>query len=356
MTLVRRCALLLLGLLTITGCGAGDTPAGLAYVSNQDDDVSVIDLATMTTVGKIATGAAGPRGIGISEDGKLLVTANRDAGNVSVIERSSGKLLRQVQIGENPEFVRVRGALAFVSFEPESKGGPPPKPGSPEALELEKQREQEGTVPAQVAVVDLEQGKVLRNIVGGVETEGIEFSTDGQHILITNEADDTISVHDIASGKMIKSIETTKYGARPRGIKRAPDGKSYLATLEFGNKVLVLDARFEPVKTFPTGEVPYGIAFDRKGERLFVALARGKALQVFDAKTYTEIKRVPTGERCWHFSFTPDDSQILVACGRSHEVVVIDAAKLEVSKRITGKALPWGVVTWPRSVGSLDAP
>jgi len=46
----------------------------------------------------------------------------------------------------------------------------------------------------------------------------------------------------------------------------------------------------------------------------------------------------------------------LLACGRSDEVIVIDADKLEVTKRITGFAMPWGVVTYPKSIGSLDQP
>ena len=335
--------------------------AGLAYVSNQEGEISVIDLGTLETVGGIAPGSSSPRGIGVSEDGKHLITANRDDGNVSIIERETGKLAKQVEIGENPEFVRVRGGRAFVSYEPESEGGPPPAPGSPEALALEKKRAEakekgDDDERAQIAVVDIEKGEVLRRIEGGMETEGIEFSADGKNILITNEADDTITVHDIESGKQIKSIDTKPHGPRPRGIKMAPDGKSYVATLEHGNKLLVLDEKFDPVKTVPTGNVPYGVAFDRKGERLFVALAHGKALQVFDAKTFAPIKEVPTGTRCWHFTFTPDDKQILVACGRSNEVVVIDAATLIEVKRIEDKKLPWGIVTWPKSVGSLDVP
>lgn len=357
-----RAGLLALMLFT-AACGAQGPAAGtpaLAYVSNQDGDITVIDLASLKTVGSIAPGAAGPRGIGISADGRLLVTANREAGNVSILDRASGKLIRQVEIGENPEFVRIRGQQAFVSYEPESDGGPPPKPGTPEFEALEKKKaaahEDEDSEPAQIAVVDLLKGELTHRIVGGLETEGIEFSADGAHILITNEADDTITVHEIASGKQVKRIDTTPYGPRPRGIKMAPDGKRYIATLEFGNQLLELDAQFNPVRTAPTGKVPYGIAFDRKGEKLYVALAHGKALQVFDAATLKPLAEVPTGTRCWHFTFTPDDAQILVACGRSHEVVVIDAKTLKEVARIQDKQLPWGIVTWPKSVGSLDVP
>jgi YVTN family beta-propeller protein len=347
----------LIGLLGLAGtpAGAGDGK-GMAYVTNQNGDVTVIDLGTLETVAEIDVGAEGPRGLGVTGDGKLLVTANGEAGNLSVIDRASGKLIKQIPIGKNPEFVRIRGDHAFVSFEPAAVGGPPPKPGSAEAKALEEEREKEDAEPAKIAVVDLKQGKVIRSITGGMETEGIEFSADGKMILVTNEADENVSVHEIATGKLVKKIDTKKYGNRPRGIKMAPNGEFYVASLEYGNKLVVLDSKFNVVKVAPTGEVPYGLAFDRTGERLFVALAKGKALQVFDTATWQPIKNVPTGERCWHFTFTPDDSQILVACGRSHEVVVIDAATLEPVKRIADKKMPWGVVTYPKSVGSLDVP
>lgn len=331
-------------------------PGGQAYISNQAGNISVVDLATLEVTGEIDAFGKEPRGIGVTADGKWLITANRSDGNISVIDRTTGKLLKNIVIGKNPEFVRTRGHFAFVSFEPSSTGGPPPKPGSPEAMAAEKAKDDDDESPAYIAVVDLNAGKVLRRIRGGMETEGIEFSADGKHILVTNEADDNITVHNIASGKKVKTIDVKPYGDRPRGIKRAPDGKSYVATIEHGNTLVVIDAKYNVVKSVPTGDTPYGLAFDRSGERLFVANSKSKNLQVYNAKTYETVQTVPTGERCWHFSFTPDDSQILVACGRSNEVVVIDAKTLEPVKHIDDKKLPWGLVTYPKAFGSLDQP
>ncbi len=346
----------LLGAVLLAGMPALAADKGMAYVTNQKGNVTVIDLNTLSTVSEIDVGAEGPRGIGVTADGKLLVTANGDDGDISIIDRVAGKVLKRIPIGKNPEFVRVRGDIAFVSFEPASKGGPPPKPGSAEARALEQEREEEDEEPAKIAVVDLKQGKVLREIVGGMETEGIEFSADGKKILITNEADENISVHEIETGKLVKKVSTKEYGNRPRGIKISPDGKTYAATLEYGNKLIVLDSEYRVIKSIPTGEVPYGLAFDRKGERLYVALAKGKALQVFDTKTWTAVQSIPIGDRCWHFTFTPDEAHILVACGRSNEVVVIDAKTLKAVKTIEDKKLPWGIVTYPKSIGSLDTP
>jgi YVTN family beta-propeller protein len=346
-------SLIIFSMLTILGGPLYAADRGVAYISNQKDGVSVIDLNNMQIKESIDVKAQDPRGIGVTKNGKLLITANKD-GNISVIDTTTKKVVKQIEVGKNPEFVRMKGNLVFVSFEPSSKGGPPPKPG-----EEEEEEEEEGGVPeepARIAVIDLDKGKKLREIVGGPETEGIEFSKDGSKLIITNEADNTVTVHDIQTGNLLKTIDTKNYGIRPRGVKISPDGETYIVTLEFGNAFMVLNKDFKHARTVKTGAGPYGVSFTPAGDMLLIASSKAKALEVFDSKTFQRIKEVKTGERCWHFSFTPDNKQILLACGRSDEVIVIDADKLEVTKRITGFKMPWGVVTYPRSVGSLDQP
>lgn len=326
--------------------------AGVAYVTSQDSGVSVIDLNTMEVIQSIDVKAEGPRGLGVTDDGKKLIVATRENESISVIDTATGEVIQQINVGKNPEFVRIRGNFAFVSSEPSAVGGPPPKPGSKEAEEEDD--DDDDKTPARIAIVDLAKGEKIKDIVGGPETEGIEFSADGNNIVITNEADNTITVHSIETGELVKTISTHEYGDRPRGIKVSPDGQTYVATLEYGNKFMVLDKDFNFVRTVDTGNVPYGISFDATGNHIYVAANKEKALQVFDAKTYEKVKDIPTGDRCWHFSFTPDDKQILLACGKSHEVLVIDAEKQEVTKKLPMPDLPWGVVTYPKAMGSLD--
>lgn len=337
----------------------GEASSGLAYVTSQKSDtagVSVIDLATMEVVNTFDVKAEGPRGLGITEDGTKLIVATRENSSISVIDTATGEVLQQIEVGKNPEFVRVRGNFVFISSEPSAVGGPPPKPGSKEAEEDndDDDDDDDDKIPARIAIVDLAKGEKIKEIVGGPETEGIEFSADGQEIVITNEADNTITVHNIETGELVKTIHTHEYGDRPRGIKVSPDGKTYLATLEYGNKFMVLDADYNVVRVVDTGKVPYGISFDSTGEHIYVAANKEKALQVFDAKTYEKIKDIPTGNRCWHFSFTPDEKQLLLACGKSDAVFVIDTEKQEVTKEIPVADMPWGIVTYPKSMGSLD--
>jgi len=353
---------LALALLLVASVGArpaagAEAAPGVAYVSNQNGDVSVIDLATMQVSGSISAYGKEPRGIGLTADGKLLVLANREGGAIAVIDRATGKLLRHVPVGKNPEFVRVRGRLAFVSYEPSSTGQAPAKaPPAASGAGREPGKDDDKDEPAHIAIVDLDHGKVLRSIRGGLETEGIEFAADGRHIIVTNEADNNITVHEIATGKLVKTIDVKPWGNRPRGIKRAPDGKSYVATLEFSDAFIVLDPDYRVIRSVKTGGSPYGVSFDRSGARLYVAAAKTKELQVFDTKTWEPVKSVTTGTRCWHFTFTPDDRKILLACGRSSEIVVVDADTLQVDKRLPDDQLPWGIITWPKAFGSLDQP
>ena len=348
MRLNKKIIALTIGLLAASSAFAD---AGKAYVSDQDGGVSVIDLGTMEASSTLDIQAKGPRGIGITPDGKWLVTANKDDNNISIIDTATSALVKQVAIGKNPEFVRVRGYIAYVTYEPSPTTGGAQKPTEPADKD-----DDDDKLPGHIAIVDLKKGKVIKDIVGKPETEGLEFSKDGKKLVVTNESDDSITVHDLKTGKLLKNIPIGDFGKRPRGIKVSPDGKSYISTLEFSDELLILDSKFKPIKTIATGKSPYGVSYDRAGKRIFIASSKEKALQVYDANTFEKIKDIHTGDRCWHFSFTPDDKNILLACGRSSEIVVIDTETLEVTKRIEDKQLPWGIVTYPKSMGSLDKP
>lgn len=327
-----------------------------AYVTHQDGPVTIYSVGDYAKVGEIDVGEGG-RGVGLSEDGKLLVVAVKSKADLAIVDLETRQVVRRVPVGVNPEFVRVMGDLAFVAYEPSAQGGPPPKPGSKEALELKKKRDDDDDeLPAQVAIINLKTGEKIKEITAGLETEGIEFSGDGKHIIVTNEADENVSVHNIETGEVVKRIDTKSHGIRPRGVKRSPDGKHYAVTLEYGNKLLILDQEYKVIKEAPTGEVPYGVTYNRDGSQIFVALARGKAIQVFDAETLELVREMPVGDRCWHFSFTPDDSQLVVACGRSKEIQVLNSKTGELLKTITEGNMPWGVIISPKSVGSLDMP
>lgn len=318
---------------------------GVAYVSTASG-VAVIDLARLEVTKTLDVSSA-VRGLAVTPDGKYVLAADEASGDVAVIDSANLGVARRVSIGKNPEFMRMQpdGDKAYVTFEPSSSGKPPGKAG----------KDDDSGAPAEVAAIDLHTWTARSFLTGGRETEGIEFSPDGKRLTVANEGDDTLTSYDKQTGKLLQTVDLHALGSRPRGIKVSPDGTRYVVTMENSDTLVVLDPSLKVEKTLPVAKGPYGVAFDASGKRLVVAAARAKLLQVFDAHTLEKLAEIPVGDRCWHFSFTPDEAYLLVACGRSNEVRVVDAKSYRPVKSIGGLKLAWGVVTYPKANGSLDA-
>jgi YVTN family beta-propeller protein len=343
------------GVLLWAGSASTKVPTNVAYVSEEEGGVSVIDLSTLKVIGRSETSDLDPRGLAVTFDGKYVITSNKNTSDGAVFSTPDLRLLTRIKIGESPEFIKINpaGDRLFATTEPSSRGGPPP--GATGAAKAESDDDENGP-PAQIAtfrVKDWTPGPVS---TAGQETEGIEFSRDGKLMLVANESQETIGVFDETTGRHLRDVDLKTYGIRPRGLKVSPLGNGYAVTMEGSGTLLTMDPNFKVIRSVPTAAKPYGVAFDRAGKRIFVSAALAGKLQVFSADSLQLLAEVPTGKRCWHFTFTPDDSKILLACGRSNNVVVIDANSYKPVGTIEGLKMPWGIVTYPRSYGSLGLP
>jgi DNA-binding beta-propeller fold protein YncE len=326
-------------------------PTNVAYVSEEDGGISVIDLNTLRVVRRVLPEDVAPRGIGVTFDGKYLITSNKDTADIAVFSTPRLRLVTRMHIGDNPEFIKLdpAGDRLFATFEPGSKGGPP---GAGDDDDDDDANEP----PAQIASFHIGDWAAGPVSTAGKETEGLEFSPDGKFLLVANEAQNNIGVFDEATGAHVRDIDLKAYGMRPRGVKVSPQGTGYAVTMEASGTLLTMDANFNVLKSIHTAAKPYGVAFDRAGKRIFVSAAMAHKLQVYSSDSLQLLAEVPIGQRCWHFTFTPDDSKILLACGRSNNVVVVDANSYKALGTIEGFNTPWGIVTYPRAYGSLGLP
>ena len=334
------------------GIDSPKVPTNVAYVSEEEGGISVIDLSTLKVIQRVQPNDLAPRGLAVTLDGKYVITSNKNTSDGAVFSTPDLSLIRRIHIGESPEFIKINpaGDRLFATFEPSSEGGPP---GAPKA---KNDGHDENGPPAQIASFHVGDWVPGPTSTAGPETEGIEFSGDGKLMLVANESQETIGVFDEATGRHLRDVDLRPYGMRPRAVKVSPQGKQYAVTMESSGTLLTMDPNFNVIKSVPTAAKPYGVAFDRAGKRILVSAALAGKLQVFSADSLQLLAEVSTGTRCWHFTFTPDDSRILLACGRSNNVVVIDASSYKLVGTIEGFKLPWGIVTYPRSYGSLGLP
>jgi DNA-binding beta-propeller fold protein YncE len=356
-------------------------PTNVAYVTEENGKIDQIDLNTMTIARSIQPPDLAPRGIGVTFDGKYIVTADKDTADIAVFSTPQLKLVTRAKTGDNPEFIKFdpAGDRVFATFEPGSVGGPPPEAAPAPAAKAAKGKDDDNQKsaqaggppaaagggdddddanepPAQIATFTVGTWAAGPVSTAGQETEGMEFSPDGKYLIVCNEAQNNLGIYDALTGALIRNLDLKAYGLRPRDIKVSPLHDEYTVTMEASGTLLKMDMNFNVIKAVQTLAKPYGESFDRAGKRVFVAAAMARKLQVFDADTLNEIAEVPIGARCWHFTFTPDDSKILLACGRSNNIVIVDPNSYKQVGTIEGINLPWGIVAYPRSFGSLGLP
>jgi YVTN family beta-propeller protein len=324
-------------------------PTGVAYISEENGGISVIDLRTLAVTRRIRPADVSPRGIGVTFDGKYLITADKDTADVAIFSTPRLHLVRRIHVGDNPEFVKLdpAGQWFFTSFEPGSQGGPPG---------AEEEEDDENEPPAQIATFRIPEWAPGPVFTAGKDTEGLEFTRDGKLLIVANESANTLGVYNAQTGSFLRQVDLSSYGKRPRGVKRSPRDDTFAVTMEASGTLVRLDKDVNVTRSIQTAAKPYGVAFDRTGQRIFVSAAAAQRLQIYAADSLQLLAEVPIGKRCWHFTFTPDDSKILLACGRSDNIVVIDANSYQPIKTIDGFDMPWGVVTYPRSYGSLGLP
>src|SRR4051794_16644632 len=176
-------------------------PAPRVYVSNEAaGTVSVIDTARDEVIATVPVGKR-PRGLHVSRDGKLLYVAlsgsprggpgvdesklpppDRKADGIGVVDLATGKVLRTIKSGQDPESFALSadGKRLFVSNEE----------------------------TAEMSVVDLQASKVIKRVPVGKEPEGVTLRPDGKVVYVTCEENNEIVAVDTKTWKVLAHIET----------------------------------------------------------------------------------------------------------------------------------------------------
>jgi YVTN family beta-propeller protein len=225
-----------------------------------------------------------PGGIAFSEDNKRAYVALNVANTLGVIDltTSPAKLIAQIPVGNVPNSVVVRGKYAYVSNE----GGRPATSGDftnySDGTPIVVDRKDAFTLTGTVSVVDLTEGKELKTIQVGLHPAGITIS--GSHLYVTNAYSDSLSVIDLHTDAVIRTISLSVpiargvFGSGPNGVAVTEDGKAYV-TLGQANAVAVVNLQgrdANPVIGYiPTAYFPTSITYDRAHKQLVIADDKG---------------------------------------------------------------------------------
>lgn len=212
------------------------------WVQGSDNQVHVVDLATMKQIGSVKVGDQ-PQGVAISKDGKLALVATRAGRGVSVltIDGQSVTEVARVDVGDAAVGVAITpdGKRAFVMKSTTMKLG---------VLKIDGQRVTydpafdlpTGYNPYNIALTpDGTMGFVVNNGIRGNAGSITVFDPRGDHPRV---------------------VDTLAVGDGPEGFAMAPDGKSAIVLLLHGS-------------TSGTDEWPY----HPNGGAVMIAIKDGKA-------------------------------------------------------------------------------
>jgi YVTN family beta-propeller protein len=266
--------------------------------------VSFIDVASGKVISKIDIGEGSkPHGLKALRDGRLLVTAEGRKELVVVDPREGGKVLARYPTGRNISHLVTAspdGRRAYVT----------------------------SLSPGSVTVIDLQSGKVVKDIPTGKGAEGIDASPDGREVWVANREANTITVIDVA---MLAPVFTIRASEFPIRVKISPDGRTAIATFTGSGDVRVYDTA-------------------TRVERGRVAIGRDA---VEGAENRVFQKRFGSSPAPVGLLVAPDGKRAFVSAGHADVVAVIDLDRMRVDDAWTAGREPDGLAM---SVGTPPTP
>lgn len=223
----------------------------LYFTAETNKVVGRYDPATQRVDWILGTGQDRTHMIAVLKNLDRIVTSNVNSGTISIIEQIS-----QPNGGSGPPPGAAPGGPG-----PQGSGPPPSGP----RLTWE-----------------------VTNVPAGHGAEGFDISPDGKEIWAANARDATITIIDVASKKVLRTIPVAVRGANR--LKFTPDGSRVLVSgLGAGpadNSLVVLDASSgKEVKHLSLGGGAAGILMAPDGSRAYVAVSTRDKVVVVDLKT-----------------------------------------------------------------------
>lgn len=204
-----------------------------------------------------------------------------------------------------------------------------------------------------VHAIDLKTGKLLATITNGAaesHTREVVVDEKTNTVYVSDVGDpSTVWVIDGKTNTYLHSLENA--GKTATGL--AVDSKKGLlyVTAMGDNEVLVYNTKTrEKVKSFPSGsESPINIAFDQKGDRLFITDSKNSVLTVLNATSGELLQKINVGENPIGVNYDPKLNRIYTANRQGKSVTVIDGSTYAVIKQLPTDGLSNTVAVNPKT-------
>ncbi len=253
------------GIYTLSISRIGYMPKTCQVDTAHEDDFELFLKPIPKVMGEITDNARPfrtPMYVVFSTDGNRAYVSNRYGDNVSVIDVTSDRVWKQIDVGKEPL------ALAINPKEPL----------------LYVVNHQDGTV----SVINTDDNEVVGTPVqvGRLPTHAV-VSRDGMNLYVVNSGDNTVS--DVELSTIPRESRVVGVGQTPYGIAISHDDRYLFVTNEFDDTVSVVSLLMNRVEcVVPVGRNPKNIAYihtdDSGDDYVIVSNYLGASIAVFEAR------------------------------------------------------------------------
>jgi YVTN family beta-propeller protein len=296
-------------------------PSPMLLVLEKDDkSLALIDPANLKVIARVPAGED-PHEIVASEDNRFAYISNYGAfrnpqHTLSVVDLAEHKALPPVDLGallaphglmmlNGNAYFTAEGGKAIGRYNPASRQidwilGLGQNRTHMLVVAKDESRIFTSNVNSNsISILDRDKsgdvsGWIQTTIPVGKGPEGFDVSPDGKEIWAANSHDGTVSIIDLASRKVVQTIDLhTKMANR---LKFTPDGKLVLVSdLRSGDLVVLDAAARKELKRVNLGRGAAGVLIVPDGSRAYIAVSPDSKVAVFDLKTLSVVGSIPTG-------------------------------------------------------------
>ncbi len=157
-------------------------------------------------------------------------------------------------------------------------------------------------------------------------------------VYVSNEKDNTISVIDADS---LKLVETFEVGERPRGIVLGKEGRYLYICASDDDHIQVLDLQTKKlIHTLPSGPDPELMTLSTDGRRLYVANEDDNMVTVVDLVERRKVMEIPVGIEPEGIGLSPDGKFLVSTSETTNMAHFIDTESLEIVDNVLVDSRP----------------
>lgn len=214
-------------------CAIYNQATNLLYITTEiENTVSIIDPATLKIVGTIPTGEPESHMLAVTKDGKRGYTANVSTGTVSVLDLEQKKLVKTIPISAKTQRISLSPDDRWVYTSDQTK--------------------------PQLVVIDTKTNEVANRIDIPDFGYGTAPTPDGKSLLVCCGLG-TVAVVDLEQKKVVREFQLPR---APQEILIRPDGAVAYVSCDFSSKIGVIDLKkWELVTLIEVGKNADGLAW-----------------------------------------------------------------------------------------------